>query len=193
MHPGDAQAINRSTSALSSMGDQPDGTKLDLRVGRITKVWPHETGDKLYCEEIDVGEDAPRQIASGLVPYYSIDDMKDRRVVVMCNLKARNLKGFKSQGMVMCAAAALGDGKEHVEFIVPPENVPLGEKLLFDGVSGGPFEPATAAQMEKKKILERVLPELRTDEEGTVRWRQHALMSSLGPCMAPTARGGAVR
>ena len=34
-----------------------------------------------------MGEDAPRQIASGLVPYYSIDDMKDRRVVVMCNLK----------------------------------------------------------------------------------------------------------
>lgn len=42
---------------------------------------------RLYCEEIDVGEGAPRQIASGLVPHYSLEAMKDRRVVVMCNLK----------------------------------------------------------------------------------------------------------
>lgn len=26
--------------------DQPDGTKIDLRVGLITKVWKHETADK---------------------------------------------------------------------------------------------------------------------------------------------------
>lgn len=43
--------------------------------------------DRLYCEEIDVGEEGPRQIASGLVPHYSLEEMKDRRVVVMCNLK----------------------------------------------------------------------------------------------------------
>ncbi len=44
---------------------------------------------RLFCEEIDVGEEAPRNIASGLVPHYSLDEMKGRRVVVMCNLKVR--------------------------------------------------------------------------------------------------------
>ena len=51
-----------------------DITKLDIRVGVITKVWKHPDAEKLYCEEIDVGEDAhgtAAQIASGLVEHYS--------------------------------------------------------------------------------------------------------------------------
>ncbi len=40
---------------------------LDLRVGIIVKVQRHESAEKLYCEEIDVGEETPRSIASGLV------------------------------------------------------------------------------------------------------------------------------
>ena len=43
----------------------PDICKLEFKVGQITKVWVHPDADKLYCEEIDVGEkDGPRQIAS---------------------------------------------------------------------------------------------------------------------------------
>ncbi|CAN0057135.1 unnamed protein product, partial [Ectocarpus fasciculatus] len=141
-----------------SSADQPDGTKVDLRVGLITRVWTHETADKLYCEEIDVGEEAPRNIASGLVPHYSLEEMKGRKVIVMCNLKPRNLKGFKSQGMVVCAVGALGDGKEHVELVVPPEGSAVGERLSFEGLEGGPFEPVSAAQMDKKKVLDKILP-----------------------------------
>jgi tRNA-binding EMAP/Myf-like protein len=44
---------------------------LDFRVGRITKAWEHPDSDKLWCEEIDVGEaTGPRQILSGLRAYY---------------------------------------------------------------------------------------------------------------------------
>ncbi|CAM9485021.1 unnamed protein product [Ectocarpus sp. 12 AP-2014] len=182
-----------ASTAGVSYADQPDGTKVDLRVGQITRVWMHETADKLYCEEIDVGEGAPRNIASGLVPHYSLEEMKGRKVIVMCNLKPRNLKGFKSQGMVVCAVGALSDGKELVELVVPPEGSTVGERLSFEGLAGGPFEPVSAAQMEKKKVLDKILPELTTDVEGTVRWRDHALVSSCGACTAPTIREGAVR
>eukprot|EP00904_Undaria_pinnatifida_P000404 jgi/Undpi1/10364/HiC_scaffold_29.g12814.m1 len=173
--------------------DQPDGTKVDLRVGVISKVWVHESADTLYCEEIDVGEEEPRKIASGLVPHYSVDEMEGRRVVVFCNLKPRTLKGFKSHGMVVCAVAASSEGKEKVELVVPPEGAEVGERLKFDGLEGGPFEPVSAAQMEKKKVLDRVLKELATDGDGTVKWREHPLASSCGPCTAPTVRNGAVR
>ncbi|CAM9361935.1 unnamed protein product [Hapterophycus canaliculatus] len=183
-----------TTAAAPSSVDQPDGTKVDLRVGLIKRVWTHESADKLYCEEIDVGEEAPRNIASGLVPHYSLEEMKGRRVVVMCNLKKpRNLKGFKSQGMVVCAVENLGEGKEKVELVAPPDGSTVGEKLFLDGIAGGPFEPVSAAQMEKKKVLDKILPELATDGEGTVRWRDHALVSSCGPCTAPTVRNGSVR
>lgn len=53
---------------------------------------------RLYCEEIDVGEEEPRKIASGLVPHYSVEEMEGRRVVVFCNLKVR-WWGFLSVGL----------------------------------------------------------------------------------------------
>ena len=49
----------------------------------------HETADKLYCEEIDVGEAEPRQIASGLVPHYTLEQMMGKRLIVVANLKVR--------------------------------------------------------------------------------------------------------
>jgi tRNA-binding EMAP/Myf-like protein len=39
---------------------------MDIRVGKITKVWKHPDSDKLWCEEIDIGGGEIRQIASGL-------------------------------------------------------------------------------------------------------------------------------
>jgi len=64
---------------------------LDIRVGQIIKAWPHESAEKLYCEEINLGEDKPRLIASGLRPFYSLEEMQNQRVLVLCNLKSRNL------------------------------------------------------------------------------------------------------
>ena len=88
---------------------------IDLRVGIIRKVTKHETAgihithvltvyytyplylytDKLYCEEIDIGEEVPRQIASGLAKHYTLEQMQDRAVIVVANLKPRTLVGFK--------------------------------------------------------------------------------------------------
>lgn len=53
----------------------------------VGPLWYDAGCSRLYCEEIDVGEEMPRKIASGLVPHYSLEEMKGRRVIVMCNLK----------------------------------------------------------------------------------------------------------
>lgn len=58
----------------------------------------------MFCEEIDVGEEGgPRQIASGLREHYTLEDMQDRKVLVVCNLKAAKIVGFASNGMVLAA------------------------------------------------------------------------------------------
>ncbi|GLE01670.1 hypothetical protein PINS_up010504 [Pythium insidiosum] len=166
--------------------DQPEITKLDIRVGKIVKVWKHDTADKLYCEEIDVGEDAPRQIASGLVYHYSLEEMQDRRILVLCNLKARNLVGFKSHGMVMCAAVPTEDGKEKVAFVEPPADAAIGERIVFEGLTGEPFTPA---QVEKKKVLVNIGEDMKTDANGIATWKGHVFQTSAGPCTAPVANG----
>jgi aminoacyl tRNA synthase complex-interacting multifunctional protein 1 len=39
---------------------------MDIRVGKIVKVWKHPESEKLYCEEVDMGNGEIRKIASGL-------------------------------------------------------------------------------------------------------------------------------
>jgi tRNA-binding EMAP/Myf-like protein len=77
-------------STVETSPQQPDICKLEFKVGTITKVWVHPEADKLYCEEIDVGEIEPRLIASGLRKYYSVEDMMGRKVVIVSNLKVRS-------------------------------------------------------------------------------------------------------
>lgn len=113
-----------------------DVSKLDIRVGVITKAWLHEEADKLFCEEIDIGEEeGPRKIASGLRAHYNLEDLEGQRVLVLANLKSRKLVGFPSHGMVLCAASE--DGSK-VEFIEPPTDAKIGERVIVDGFDGEP-------------------------------------------------------
>jgi aminoacyl tRNA synthase complex-interacting multifunctional protein 1 len=49
---------------------------LDLRVGHIIKAERHPDADSLYVEQINVGEDEPRTVVSGLVKYIPLDQMQ---------------------------------------------------------------------------------------------------------------------
>lgn len=51
-------------------------TRLDIRVGLITKAQKHPDADSLYVEEIDVGEPQPRTVVSGLVKYIPLENMQ---------------------------------------------------------------------------------------------------------------------
>ncbi|OQS02346.1 hypothetical protein THRCLA_05268, partial [Thraustotheca clavata] len=150
----------------------------------------HETADKLYCEEIDVGEDAPRQIASGLVKHYSLEEMQGRMLLVMCNLKPRSLVGFKSHGMVLCAVKTNADGTESVAFVEPPANAKIGERVHYEGLVG---EPWTPAQVEKKKVLQAAGEHLKSNEKGVAMWKDHQMLTSAGPCTSPTICNGILR
>jgi len=151
---------------------------LDIRVGKIVKAWNHEESDKLYCEEVDVGEETPRKIASGLRSFYKLDEMQERNVLVLCNLKARNLGGFPSHGMVLCASNA---DHTKVEFAVPPEGSKIGERVMFEGFTGDP-EPEN--KVAKKKIFDKLAPDLKTDRSGEVVWKGVKGKTSAGVCKA---------
>jgi len=77
--------------------------KIDLRVAKITAIERHPEADKLYIETIDMGEEEPRQIVSGLVPYYKEEELLNKNVIVVYNLKPAKLRGVKSQGMLLAA------------------------------------------------------------------------------------------
>ena len=166
----------------------PPITALDIRVGRITKVWEHEEADKLYCEEIDVGEDEPRQVASGLRPYMNKEDMEGRLVLVLCNLKARKMVGFPSHGMVLCAS---NEDHSEVKFVSPPVDAKVGERITipdidFEGEEGQPF---AENKIGKKKVFEKLAPHLVTNDYGTPEFLGRPFLTSAGVCTSPIAGG----
>ena len=52
--------------AAAPAEEVPPFALLDVRVGKIVEAWEHPDSEKLWVERIDVGEEEPRQIASGL-------------------------------------------------------------------------------------------------------------------------------
>jgi len=161
-----------------------DIARLDIRVGQITKAWEHEEADKLFCEEIDIGEETgPRRIASGLRDHYKVEDLEGQRVLVLANLKSRKLVGFPSHGMVLCASTG-----DKTEFVEPPADAVIGERVFVDGFEG---EPATENQVGKKKMLDAILPDLRTNDSGVATYKGKALMTTAGECKGQTGLSNA--
>ena len=174
---GQAQTEGKKNGAPAApANNEIDISKLDIRVGVITKAWFHEEADKLFCEEIDIGEESPRRIASGLRAHYNLEDLEGQRVLVLANLKARKLMNFPSHGMVLCASGSDGT----VKFVEPPADAAIGERVMVEGYDG---EPATENQVIKKKMLEDIFPDLKTDANGIPCYKGVPLSTSAGPCL----------
>lgn len=103
-----------------------DFAKVDLRVGQVLTAERVPKADKLLLLSIDIGEEKPRQILAGIAEYYQPEQMIDRKVVVVTNLKPRKLRGYESQGMVV--AASIGpEGRPVIATFT--EDVPNGARL----------------------------------------------------------------
>lgn len=99
-----------------------DFAKIELKVGTVLECKKVEKADKLLCSQIDVGEEKPRTIVSGIAKYYTPEDMVGRQVIVVTNLKPAKLRGIESQGMVLCAEDENGD----LALITPCKSVKSG-------------------------------------------------------------------
>ena len=80
-----------------------DLAKVELKVGQIKTVERVEKADKLYKLTVDVGEENLRTIVSGIVPYYTQEELLNKQIVVVTNLKPVKLRGILSNGMLLAA------------------------------------------------------------------------------------------
>ena len=93
-------------------------------VGKIEKITQHPNADKLLVSQIDVGEETPRQIVSGIADVYSPEEFTGKKVIVVTNLKPVKLRGELSEGMVL---AASNDGTLTLPTII--DELPNGSKV----------------------------------------------------------------
>ena len=155
-----------------------DVSVLDIRVGVIEKAWEHPGAEKLWCENINLGEKGVRQICSGLRAFKTKEQMEGARVCVIVNVKPGKLRDVTSDGLVLCTSNA--DHTE-VDFVIPPEGAAVGERVMFAGFEGEP----EAVLNPKKKQLDAVSPDLKTNAEGVACYKDVPFMTTAGPCTSP--------
>jgi len=85
------------------MIDYTDFTNLDLRVGLIKFCEIIPKSKHLYRLLVDCGESNLRQIVTGISKFYSSKELINKKIVVLTNLKPKNIMGLESQGMLLAA------------------------------------------------------------------------------------------
>jgi len=160
-------------------------SRLEIRVGKVLECALHPDADSLYVEKVDVGEEEPRTIVSGLVKFVPVEELVGRSVLVLANLKPRAMRGVTSAGMLLCAS---NEDHSEVDPIQAPEGAPIGELVTFDGHRSAPVDPGNRAS----KAFDRVAAELRTDGEGLAYYQEAAFKTSAGVCFSPKKLKGSV-
>ncbi|KAI1776894.1 nucleic acid-binding protein [Hypoxylon cercidicola] len=155
----------------------PSPHLIDLRVGHILKAIKHPEADSLFVSTIVMG-DKPgtddtseyegqvcRTVCSGLNGLIPLEEMQNRKVVVVANLKPVKMRGIKSCAMVLAASPKLKEGevddhKGPVELVIPPAGAEAGERVTFEGWRGEP----EGVLNPKKKVWETFQPGFTTTD-----------------------------
>lgn len=170
------KAAKPKAAAVANDSDKPiDLSRVKMMVGLITEVGLHPDADGLYLEKMECGEAEPRQVISGLVKHVPIEQMKNRKVVMIANLKPAKMRGITSYGMVLCAKEG-EKGAEKVQLIRVPDCAQPGDIITTDDFLGENWSDADVQMNPKKKIFEQVAPELMTNGANVACYRGKPLL-----------------
>ena len=100
-----------------------DFKKLEMRIGTIREVEAIPETDKLLKLSVDLNEEKPRQIVSGISLYFpDCNVLVGKKCMFVANLEPRTIRGHESQGMIF--ALSTDDGK--FSLLEPDEVIPVG-------------------------------------------------------------------
>ena len=102
-----------------------DFAKVEMKVAHVLACNHVEGADKLLQFTLDVGEDQPRNVFSGIRKFYEPKQLLDKKVICVTNLAPRNMKFGISEGMVL----STGNPKTQLTVITLPDNCVIGDVL----------------------------------------------------------------
>jgi methionine--tRNA ligase beta chain len=102
-----------------------DFQKLDIRIGKITKVEKVENADKLYKLQVDIG-DEKRQVIAGIADRFSESDLVDQLFPFVINLEPAKIRGLESQAMILVAE----DKQKNLALLKPSKDLKPGSKIV---------------------------------------------------------------
>lgn len=127
----DSTSANTNTQLVAADTEQTDYigiedfAKVEMKVAHVVACNHVEGADKLLQFTLDVGEDKPRNVFSGIRKFYEPEQLLDKKVICVTNLAPRKMKFGISEGMVLSA----GDPKTQLTVIILADDVEIGSTL----------------------------------------------------------------
>jgi methionyl-tRNA synthetase len=100
-----------------------DFAKVQLRVGKIVAAERVEKSEKLVKLQVDIGTET-RQVVAGIGKSYAPEQLLDKSIVIVVNLKPAKLMGVESQGMLLAASAG-----DLLSVVTPDREIKPGAKV----------------------------------------------------------------
>ena len=97
---------------------------VELKTAKILKAEKVDGADKLLKLQIKVG-DEQRQIVSGIAQFYSPEELVEKMIVVVTNLKPATIFGIESNGMLLAAK----NGRTLTLMTIDSEKVSSGMRI----------------------------------------------------------------
>ncbi|UCD45055.1 MAG: methionine--tRNA ligase subunit beta [Candidatus Bathyarchaeota archaeon] len=97
--------------------------RLDIKIGTVAEVERVPGSDKLYKMQVDMGGER-RQIVTGLVDYYTAEEMMGKVIAVVLNLKPVKIFGQWSYGMLLAA-----EKDDKLALLTVDREIPNGAKV----------------------------------------------------------------
>jgi methionyl-tRNA synthetase len=105
-----------------------DFAKVEIRVGTILSTEIVDKSDKLYKLSVDFGEEAPRQVLSGIRKFVTAEELVGKQFPFVTNLAPRPMMGMESAAMILAASEKTEEG-EKLALFNPSIKVANGTKL----------------------------------------------------------------
>ena len=102
-----------------------DFMKLDLRVAKVNKAEAVEEADKLLKLELDLGELGNKTVFAGMKQAYEPEDLINKMVICVNNLKHRKMRFGTSEGMILAA----GDDDTGIFILSPDQGAEPGMQV----------------------------------------------------------------
>ncbi len=100
-----------------------DFKKIDIAVGKILSAEKIPDTEKLLKLSVDLGEESPRQIISGIALYFpDCSVLVGKKCMFVVNLEPRIIRGLESNGMLF----AVSDNDNNFSLLEPDGIIPIG-------------------------------------------------------------------
>nr|WP_267510954.1 methionine--tRNA ligase [Borreliella garinii] len=114
--------------------EQPENLfreKVLLKVVKINKIERNPEAKNLFILKLDDGTNENKQIVSSLEGYYTEEELLEKHIIIVDNLKPAKFRGIKSEGMLIAAE----DKNKNFKIIIVEDSIknPIpGERIILE-------------------------------------------------------------